>query len=307
MNITLNYIMESVKYFGKTARLFFNMDFSAFNAAHVKHVVDKAEQMISGRHDLFKILLDLIPMVNMVYCQRSKAYDSVHRSTNVVGHIGKKYTFCLICSVCLHKRAFKQIFLFYFAAYFFVHASESYNNSANFFPCSRPNRFHLKISYIIVASAGCSVVHMEIFIFSKLFFQPIPCAHLCHYLSVISKHTGVYVFRHIAFQQKLFLASENRFKHVFVAVGNSESISQACIQIVKAHEIVVDTERVDKLCLTLFIFSFLNFLSSTVQKKTLIKHLAVFLQKLYVAHNVQYFSVLMLYAVLHAYVIAGIL
>ena len=148
---------------------------------------------------------------------------------------------------------------------------------------------------------------MKIFIFGKLFFQPIPCACLCHYFPVVFKYAGIYVFRHIAFKQKLILSSENRFKHVFVAVGNSESISKACLQIVKAHEIIVDAERVDKLCLTLFVFSFLNFLGSTVQKKTLIKHLAVFLQKLYVAHNVQYFSVPMLYTVLHAYVIAGIL
>ncbi len=53
VNVRLKDIAQSVEYFGQTARLFLEVHFAAFDAAHIENVVDKAEQMASRGRDLF--------------------------------------------------------------------------------------------------------------------------------------------------------------------------------------------------------------------------------------------------------------
>ena len=69
---------------------FFQMDLSAFNAAHIQHIVDEGEQMVTGCKGLGKIILHPLGIVNIADCQRSKADDGVHGGADIVGHIGKE-------------------------------------------------------------------------------------------------------------------------------------------------------------------------------------------------------------------------
>jgi len=68
----------------------FQMDFSAFNAAHIQHIVDEGEQMVAGCKGLAKIILYPLGIVDITERQRSKADDGIHGGADIVGHIGKE-------------------------------------------------------------------------------------------------------------------------------------------------------------------------------------------------------------------------
>ena len=72
------------------------MDLSAFNAAHIQHIVDEGEQMVAGCKGLAKIILHPVCIVNIAERQRGKADDGVHGGADIVGHMGEKLTFGLI-------------------------------------------------------------------------------------------------------------------------------------------------------------------------------------------------------------------
>ena len=68
----------------------FQMDLSAFDAAHIQHIVDEGEQMVAGCKGLGKIIFHPILIVNIADRQRGKTDDGVHGGADIVGHIGKE-------------------------------------------------------------------------------------------------------------------------------------------------------------------------------------------------------------------------
>ena len=68
----------------------FQMELSAFDAAHIQHIVDEREQMVAGSKGLGQIILHPLLVVNIADRQCSKADDGVHGGADVVGHIGKE-------------------------------------------------------------------------------------------------------------------------------------------------------------------------------------------------------------------------
>ena len=68
----------------------FQMELSAFDAAHIQHIVDEGEQMVAGSKGLGQIILHPLLVVNIADRQCGKADDGVHGGTDVVGHIGKE-------------------------------------------------------------------------------------------------------------------------------------------------------------------------------------------------------------------------
>ena len=150
INISLQNIPQTIDNFRQTARFLFQLHFTAFNTAHIQNVIDQAQQMISGRHDLFQILFYLIPVIDMGDRQRSKPYDCIHRGTDIMGHIGKKYALCLIRLICLQKRFLQHTFFLHFITGFLIHAAESNYDPLTFLPCSGAHCFHLEILYLII-------------------------------------------------------------------------------------------------------------------------------------------------------------
>ena len=67
-----------------------NAGFAALDAAHVQHVVDKAEQEAGGLADLRQIVPHQRRVVRVGGGQGGEAHDSVHRRTDIVGHIVEK-------------------------------------------------------------------------------------------------------------------------------------------------------------------------------------------------------------------------
>ena len=76
------------------------MNFSAFNAAHIQHIVDEGEQMVAGCKGLAKIILHPVCIVNIAERQRGKADDGVHGGADIVGHIGKEGTLGAVRALC---------------------------------------------------------------------------------------------------------------------------------------------------------------------------------------------------------------
>ena len=105
----------------------------------------------------------------MSHRQRRKSYNRIHRRTNIVGHIGKEHTFCLIGPIRLHECIFQQILLFQFASDFFIHTAESKYDTMTAVPCSRPYCFDLEIHDFSISDNP--VVHIVLFSHFQLFFQ----------------------------------------------------------------------------------------------------------------------------------------
>ncbi len=105
--------------FRDIAFLFFNLNFSAFDSAHVKNIVYKAQKVITGGKNLLQTILDLIFIVYMAECDCSESDYGIHRSADVMGHIWKEDGFSLIGVLCLHKCVLKSLGLFTLFSYLF--------------------------------------------------------------------------------------------------------------------------------------------------------------------------------------------
>ena len=81
---------QVVQHIGQVDLHLFQMELSAFDAAHVQHVVDEGEQVLAGGKGLGEIILHPLLVVNVADRQRGKADDGVHGGADVVGHIGKE-------------------------------------------------------------------------------------------------------------------------------------------------------------------------------------------------------------------------
>jgi len=90
VNLPADNGFQIVQHIRKVDFHLFQMDLSAFNAAHIQHIVDEGEQMVAGCKGLAKIILHPLGIVDIAERQRSKADDGVHGGADIVGHIGKE-------------------------------------------------------------------------------------------------------------------------------------------------------------------------------------------------------------------------
>ena len=66
---------------------------SAFDTAQIQYIIQQGQQMIRAVLDFFQAVVDFGYRILMQRDIR-KADDGIHRGTDIVGHIGKKDTFC---------------------------------------------------------------------------------------------------------------------------------------------------------------------------------------------------------------------
>ncbi len=106
---------------------FFLIDFdlSALNTAHVQHIVNQAQQMPAGSHDLIQIILYRLSAVDMGSRQRGKANDRIHRRADIMGHIIQKNGLRMIGMLRFCQCFFQNCFLLLFFAYHIVDISKS--------------------------------------------------------------------------------------------------------------------------------------------------------------------------------------
>ena len=90
INLSADDGFQVVQHIRKVDFHLFQMDLSAFNAAHIQHIVDEGEQMVAGCKGLGKVVLHPILIVDIADRQRGKADDGVHGGADIVGHIGKE-------------------------------------------------------------------------------------------------------------------------------------------------------------------------------------------------------------------------
>ena len=107
-------------------------------------------------------------MFDMRDRQSGKPDDRIHRSTDIVGHIGEKYTLRLACPVRLHKRIFQKILLLHLLPYLGIHTAEAHDNSLAVLPRSGTDSLHLEISHLAVPQSP--VIHTVYPLIQQLLF-----------------------------------------------------------------------------------------------------------------------------------------
>ena len=68
----------------------FQMDLSAFDAAHIQHIVDEGEQVVAGSEGLGEVILHPFLVVDVADRQCGEADDGIHGGADIMGHIGKE-------------------------------------------------------------------------------------------------------------------------------------------------------------------------------------------------------------------------
>ena len=96
---------------GNIALLFFDLYLAALDTAHVKNIVDQAQQMIAGRKNLLQTIPDLLFVVDMVDGDGGKADDRIHRRADIVGHVGKESALGLVGMLRLHQGILQRLCL----------------------------------------------------------------------------------------------------------------------------------------------------------------------------------------------------
>ena len=186
----------------------------------------------------------------MRYRQSGKTYYSVHRSAYIVRHIGKKYAFCLACSVSLHQRVLKQCFLLHIAAHLFVNASESDNNILGnaVTPAAYAHDLHLIVDDFSVIIS--TVIDMKKLFFLKRAFYPLRIHRLTHKLLVFLMDITVYISIHALFKKNF--VSEYFVQGVIMSIVHTKETTASRLYIKVTHKIKVRTQRLNQFCLTLF-------------------------------------------------------
>ena len=77
--------------------------------AHVEHIVDKAQQMLTGALHLADVLLELFGVVLFVRHQARDAHDGIHRGADVMRHIGKELALGAACVLRSLFGAFRRL------------------------------------------------------------------------------------------------------------------------------------------------------------------------------------------------------
>ena len=144
MDVRLDDVAQAVENVRQAAWLFLQVDLAALNAAHVQHVVDEAQKVVAGGHDLFEIPRHLLLLVNVGGGQGREADDGVHRCADVVGHVGEEHALGFAGPVGLGERVLQQGLLLHLGPGFLVHAAKTHHHAALVAPIPGANGFHLE-------------------------------------------------------------------------------------------------------------------------------------------------------------------
>ncbi len=149
-DIRLNDIAEPVEDVGQAAFLLVQMHLAALYAAHVQDIVNQAQQMVAGGHDLLQVFLHLIPVAYMGHGQGGEAHDGVHGGADIVGHIGEEDALGLAGPVRLQEGVLKLLLLLHFLAGLLVHAAQPQDHAVACVPLACPHHLQLIIFHFAV-------------------------------------------------------------------------------------------------------------------------------------------------------------
>ena len=82
--------LDIVEHIRQVDLLLLQLNFAAFNAAHVQHIVDEAQQVVAGGENFCQIVLHLLGAAHIGDGQGGEADDGVHGGADVVGHIAQE-------------------------------------------------------------------------------------------------------------------------------------------------------------------------------------------------------------------------
>jgi hypothetical protein len=117
----------------------------AFDPAHIQHIIDQTQQMISRGHDLLQILFHLLPLLNMGNGKGRETHDGIHGRPDIMRHVGKESALGLAGPVGLQQSILQKTFLLYLITDLVIHTAESQNNTPVFIPFAGAHGFYLKI------------------------------------------------------------------------------------------------------------------------------------------------------------------
>ena len=121
MYISLNDRSQIVQNIRQMYRCIFNPDRTTLDPAHIQHIIDQTEQMLTGCMDLFQIIQNKLFTANMCCCKCSKSDDCIHWCTDVMRHIIQKCCLRLVRMFCSRKRISQILILLYLSLFFFCH------------------------------------------------------------------------------------------------------------------------------------------------------------------------------------------
>ncbi len=135
------------------------MNLSTLNPAHIQDIVDQREQMDAGGKDLAQIILNPFLVINITYSQCRKADNRIHWCPDIVRHIRKECTLCLVCCLCSMDCLRKCLIHFFIGStvrhnqdifLFPIHLTAHCNNiKPSFFPCFLMNTFKIPFSLLM--------------------------------------------------------------------------------------------------------------------------------------------------------------
>ncbi len=286
VDVRLDDVPQAVENVRQGAGLLLQGDLPALDPAHVQYVVDEAEQMVAGGHDLFQVPLHLLLLVNVGAGQGGKANNSVHGRADVVGHVGQKYALGFAGPVGLGQSVLQQHFLLHLIAGFIVHVPEPQHHPMAPFPLPCAHRLHLEKPHFIPADGA--VVGIKDVLIRQLLLQKYTGHAPAHHLHIVRVHAPLYVPAQALLQNQL-LVGEDVLQYVVPAVVDPERTADAGVQIKIAHQIVVHAQGLDQLHLAPLLIHplplLLELLGGAVQQEPLVNQLPVLLNQLYAAYH----------------------
>ncbi len=288
MDIRLDDIAQLVEDFRQAARLFLQMYLAAFDAAHIQHVVNKAQKVVAGGHDFLQVFLHLLLVVNVGDGQGGKADDGVHGSADVVGHVGKEDALGPAGPVglgegILQQRLFLPLFL-----RLLVDGPEAQHHPVAFVPVPGPDRLHLEVADI--AAADGTVVQVAHRLFQQLLEEMLAGGGLAHSLLVLRVDPLHNILIDAVLQNQL--AGENGLQDVVRASAGPQGPPLPSVQVEVANQVIVHAEGVNQLHLPPAVLGFLLLLEGAVQQELLVEYFLILLDELKAAHDVQQGAVL---------------
>ena len=86
-DVSLQNRAEVMEHIRQMHFLLLDLHHATLDAAHVKHVIDERQEMITGGGDFLQIVLYLILIIQISSRQSGEADDGIHRRTDIMGHI----------------------------------------------------------------------------------------------------------------------------------------------------------------------------------------------------------------------------
>ena len=105
-----------------------NIHLARFNAAHIKNIVDKREQMLRGLPYFRKIVRNLFLVVNMLCSKARKTNDGIHRRTNIMAHVVEECRLRAACRISHPKGLLQSFLILFLLAGFLVNTMEASDN-----------------------------------------------------------------------------------------------------------------------------------------------------------------------------------